>query len=232
MTIMPLVATKISPNLLNCSSLIISKNNHYSEKIHLISLFLVRHGESEWNRLGRIQGQADSRLTETGIEQAQNIGRYLTDILTGQRLKIYSGPLSRAYQTAVIIAENLDYDTDDIIVDERLNDYHQGEISGTYGWDTVAKNYPELARLRLEDPLSYHPPGGESGMEFRTRLGSFLDDLSDHETIHLVVSHGIVNKYIRSIKRNISGAGIIALGESQNTIYRLDADQETAINLR
>ena len=197
----------------------------------MTTLLLIRHGESEWNRAGRIQGQADTPLTDVGIGQAQAISRYLAGVLNGQRFKIYSSPLSRARQTATIIAETLAYDSAAIDVDERLNDYDQGVISGTHGWDVVAENYPELARLRLEDPLSYHPPGGESGADFRARLSDFLDDLNDDKIIHLIVSHGIVNKYIRSIKRNLSGEEIIALGESQDTIYRLDADQETEINI-
>lgn len=197
----------------------------------MTTLLLIRHGESEWNREGRIQGQADTPLTEVGIAQAQAISRHLAGMLNGQCFKIYCSPLSRAYQTASIIAETLAYDTTDIQIDQRLNDYDQGVISGTYGWDRVAKDYPELARLRLEDPLSYHPPGGESGAEFRARLYDFLDNLTDAETIHVIVSHGIANKYIRSIKRNLSGHQIIALGESQNTIYRLDSNQETEINI-
>lgn len=197
----------------------------------MTTLLLVRHGESEWNCVGRIQGQADSPLTAVGIEQAQAIGRYLDGWLSGQGLRIYSSPLSRAQQTAIIIAENIGFNPDIVKVDERLNDFHQGEISGTYGWDIVAKNYPELERLRHQDPLAYHPPGGESGAAFQARLRDFLDMLPADETFNLVVSHGIVNKYIRSIRRNITGTGIIALGESQDTIYRLDSDQETEINI-
>ena len=195
-------------------------------------LLLVRHGESEWNRAGRIQGQADSPLTELGSEQARAIGRYLRGQLDIGLLRMYSSPLARARQTAAIIAEHIGYDTGLIRVDEQLNDFDQGDISGTYGWDTVAKNYPELARLRLADPLAYHPPNGESGLAFRARLVRFLNAIDGDEAVHLVVSHGIVNKYLRSIRRNINGAGIIALGESQDTIYRLDGGQETEINAR
>jgi probable phosphoglycerate mutase len=198
------------------------------------TLLLVRHGESEWNREGRIQGQTDSPLTGLGRAQATEIGKYIAEHLNHLTLIVHSSPLSRATQTASIIAQFINYDRTRINVDQRLNDFDQGEISGTYGWDTVAKQYPELARLRLDDPLRYHPPGGESGADFRARLSDFLTDLDNSDqtrkSAHLVVSHGIVNKYMRSIRRNITGAGVIALDESQYAIYRMDDDRETAIH--
>ena len=194
-------------------------------------LLLIRHGESEWNRAGRIQGQVDTPLTEKGIAQAQAIGDYLATRLREQQLRIYASPLSRAHQTAAIIAEILGHKAASVQDDERINDFDQGEIAGTYGWDTVTTTHPELARMRLEDPFGYHPPGGESGYAFRDRLSDFLDHLPVDDTINMVVSHGIVNKYIRSIRRNLSGSEIIALGEAQDTIYRLDGDKETEINI-
>jgi probable phosphoglycerate mutase len=196
------------------------------------TLLLVRHGESEWNREGRIQGQVDSPLTDVGISQAEGIGRYFADHMSQLNLVMHSSPLSRARQTASVIAETIGYDPAKINVDPRLNDFNQGDVSGIYGWDAVAVKYPELARLRLTDPLGYHPPGGESGAAFRARLSDFLTELSAdvlRKTPHLIVSHGIVNKYIRSIVRNIAGAGVIALGESQYAIYRLDGDRETVL---
>lgn len=169
------------------------------------------------------------------MAQAHAIGRYLAERTNDLTFTIHSSPLSRALQTASIIAETIGCDPTAINVDERLNDFDQGDVSGTLGWHTVAKHHPELARLRLEDPLRYHPPGGESGAEFRARLSDFLGTLGagagTDTSAHLVVSHGIANKYIRSIRRCIDGAGIIALDESQDTIFRLDAARESVIRI-
>lgn len=197
----------------------------------MTTLILVRHGESEWNRAGRIQGQINSPLTDLGINQAKAIREYLSGILLNQQLEIYTSPLDRALQTAEIIAQGIDYPSRKIIIEERLNDFNLGEISGTFGWDKVAEIFPEQAQLRLQDPMRFHPSGGESGAEFEARLRSLLEDLMDDGTLKLMVSHGIVNKFIRGILKNLSGKEMVELGESQNTIYRLEQGEETEIKI-
>ena len=197
----------------------------------MTALILVRHGESEWNREGRVQGQFDSPLTEMGVVQAKSISCYLSGVLLKEPLRIYTSPLERASETASIIAEELQYPKEKIIIEQRLNDFNLGVIAGTYGWEKIAEMYPDLARIRLQDPLRFHPPGGECGADFESRLRSFLDDLQDDGITNLLVSHGIVNKFIRGIRRNLKGEEIIALGESQDTIYCLDHEQENEINL-
>ena len=197
----------------------------------MTTLILVRHGESEWNRAGRIQGQINSPLTDLGINQAKAIREYLSGILLNQQLEIYTSPLDRALQTAEIIAQGIEYPSRKIIIEERLNDFNVGEISGTFGWDKVAEIFPEQAQLRLQDPMRFHPSGGESGAEFEARLRSLLEDLMDDGTLKLMVSHGIVNKFIRGILKNLSGKEMVELGESQNTIYRLEQGEETEIKI-
>ena len=197
----------------------------------MTTLILVRHGESEWNRAGRIQGQVNSPLTDLGINQAKAIRDYLSGIHINQELEIYTSPLDRALQTAEIIAQGIDYPSRKIIIEERLNDFNLGEISGTFGWDKVAEIFPEQAQLRLQDPMRFHPSGGESGAEFEARLRSLLEDLMDDGTLKLMVSHGIVNKFIRGILKNLSGKEMVELGESQNTIYRLEQGEETEIKI-
>ncbi len=195
------------------------------------TLILVRHGESEWNRAGRIQGQVNSPLTDLGISQARAISDYLSGIFLNQELEIYSSPLKRAIQTAEIIAKGIDHLSSEVIIEERLNDFNLGEISGTYGWDKVAEIFPEQAQLRLQDPMRFHPSGGESGAEFEARLRSLMEELMSDGTTKLMVSHGIVNKFIRGIYKNLSGKEMINLGESQNTIYCLEHGDETEIKI-
>ena len=136
----------------------------------MTDIYLVRHGESEWNREGRIQGQFNSPLTEFGVAQAKAISSFLSDHLSYDQIQIYSSPLGRAQQTAEIIAEGINQPVKSIIIEPRLNDFNLGEIAGTYGWDKVAELYPELAHLRLNNPMHFHPPGGESGADFKARL--------------------------------------------------------------
>ena len=145
--------------------------------------------------------------------------------------QIYSSPLERAIQTAQIIVKGIDHLSSEVIIEERLNDFNLGEISGTYGWDKVAEIFPEQAQLRLQDPMRFHPSGGESGAEFEERLRSLMEELMGDDTTKLMVSHGIVNKFIRGIYKNLSGKEMINLGESQNTIYCLEHGEETEIKI-
>ena len=92
----------------------------------MTTLILVRHGESEWNRAGRIQGQVNSPLTDLGIDQAKAIRDHLSGILLNQELEIYTSPLDRAIQTAEIIAQGIDHPSSKIIIEERLKLKGQG----------------------------------------------------------------------------------------------------------
>ena len=197
-------------------------------------LYLVRHGESEWNRIGRIQGRLESPLTGTGRAQAAALGRLLREVLPDPGIDIVASPLERAFETATIIAGELGRTgrratAGDVRIDRRITDFNVGILAGYPGWDAVAADYPELARLRLEDPVRFHPLGGESGADVLARARDFLDERQAAGRDTLVVCHGVINKFLRAAARGVTGAGIIALGEDQETVYRLDGAVETEL---
>ena len=194
-------------------------------------LYLVRHGQSEWNRIGRIQGRSESPLTELGREQAVAIGRMLRTALPDPDIDIVASPLARAFETATIIAGELGRAASDVRTDERITDFDVGVLAGYPGWHAVAADHPELARLRLEDPIHFHPPGGESGADVLARARDFLDERKATGRDTLVVGHGVINKFIRAAARGITGAGIIALGEDQEVVYRLEGAVETELKV-
>ena len=192
------------------------------------ALYLVRHGQSEWNRIGRIQGRSESALTALGREQAGALGRMLRSVLPDTGIDIVASPLSRAFETAAIIAGELGRSVVDVRTDPRIVDFDVGILSGS-SWDAVAADHPELARLRLEDPENFHPPGGESGAEVLDRARAFLAEREAAGRDTLVVGHGVINKFIRAAARGITGGEIIALGEDQEVVYRLDGVTETEL---
>ena len=193
-------------------------------------LYLVRHGQSDWNRIGRIQGRRESPLTGLGREQATALGRLLRTVLPDPGIDIVASPLERAFETATIIAGELGRAAGDVRADERIIDFDIGVLSGYPGWDAVAADYPELARLRLRDPIHFQPPGGESGADVLARAKAFLAARQAADRDTLVVCHGVINKFIRAAARGITGGDIIALGEDQEVVYRLDG--ATEIELR
>jgi len=83
------------------------------------SIFLVRHGETEWNRMRRYQGWLDSALTEAGIGQAQAIGRLLRGVADAATAEIVASPIGRARRTAKLIQAELG-DGRVLTYDERL----------------------------------------------------------------------------------------------------------------
>ena len=192
-------------------------------------LYLVRHGQSEWNRIGRIQGRSESPLTDLGREQAVALGRMLRTVLPDPGLDIVASPLARAFETAEIIAGELGRTADEVRADQRINDFDVGVLSGYPGWDAVAADHPELARLRLEDPIRFQPPGGESGADVLARARDFLAEREAVGRDTLVVCHGVINKFIRAAARGIAGGDIIALGEDQEVVYRLEGTTETEL---
>ena len=161
-------------------------------------LYLVRHGQSEWNRIGRIQGRSESPLTDLGREQAAALGRMLRAVLPDPGLDIVASPLARAFETAEIIAGELGRTADEVRADRRINDFDVGVLAGYPGWDAVAADHPELARLRLEDPIRFQPPGGESGADVLARARDFLAEREAVGRDTLVVCHGVINKFIRA----------------------------------
>jgi broad specificity phosphatase PhoE len=142
----------------------------------MTELYLVRHGETEWNAARRIQGRTDIPLNDTGREQA----RRAAELLARRRWQgVYTSPLGRAHETARIIADRLGLEgvTDIDALVER--DY--GEAEGM-GFDEIEALYPEGVRA----------PGQETREEVAARVVPALLELAErHPGERLViVSHG------------------------------------------
>ena len=96
-------------------------------------IYLVRHGETTWNRVGRQQGHDDSPLTETGIEQARAAGRVLQRAIPDiHSICIETSPLGRARQTALILSEILGLDPSAILGDAVVDRASPGLLAGTH----------------------------------------------------------------------------------------------------
>ena len=151
----------------------------------------VRHGETEWNRARRIQGQTDSPLSELGRAQAQATA----EALRGRpAAALYTSDLGRARATAEILGAALDLSPRP---DARLRELHYGVLEGKT-WQEVETAHPELYQtLRARSP-DVRLPGGESRRDLVDRALGFLTEMSqahDDDEI-VVVSHGGVMAYV------------------------------------
>ena len=131
-----------------------------------VELFIVRHGETEWNREGRIQGHRDSPLTARGLAQA----RAAAERLASERLEaLYSSDLGRARRTASEIGALTALP---VVLEPALRERSFGVHEGKT-WDEIAREDPVRATLLKEDPA--HPvPAGESLLQFRDRVVAAL----------------------------------------------------------
>lgn len=195
------------------------------------TLYLVRHGETVWNRSGRLQGQLDAPLTHAGLAQAHAIGRDLRDRLDGIAPRVIASPLGRTRQTAAIICEHLGIDFEAIAFEPRLMEITLGEHDGYGGWADIERDHPELAEQRRRDPWNFQHPGGESSQMVQDRVRPVLDALKAHPGIHVIVAHGVVNKIIRGLHLNLTPEQTYALDRPQNAYFRLEATGEARIEV-
>jgi alpha-ribazole phosphatase len=120
-----------------------------------VKLFLIRHGQTEWNSQGRYQGSQDTILTETGIKQAMLTKKYLSRV---NFTNLYSSPKKRALQTANIIADGLNIK---INIRENLKELNFGKWEGMT-FENINTRYGKDYQDWLSDPFNNTPTGGES----------------------------------------------------------------------
>ena len=162
------------------------------------TIYLIRHGETEWNLQQRYQGQQDIPLNETGIKQAQSVA----EKLNGRTFTaLYSSDLIRAVQTAQAISNKVNLP---IITYPALREINQGVWEGKFIKDVLDSN-AEQVRAVYQNPYSARKPGGESIAEVAERVYTCLDQLAekhDQGTI-IVVSHGLAIATILCKVRNL-----------------------------
>jgi len=144
-----------------------------------MELFLVRHGETEWNAAGRFCGHSDPPLSPRGRDQAKALAAVINDTAFD---RVVSSPSLRAVETA-----RLAYG--EPAVDERLRELDFGDLEGL-SWSEC----PPDVRQRLTDYDGFHAPGGESVRELGERVLAALYDLGEGR--HLVVTHGGVIRFL------------------------------------
>ena len=148
-------------------------------------LYMVRHGESEWNVQGRIQGHADVDLTDRGRQQARVLARRLSGVAFDAA---YSSDLNRSRETAQII---LGDSSTPLQATDRIREYHKGVFQGLTVHEYM-RRYPDLYQASLVNDLDFAPTGGETIRQTSSRMAAFVSDLKrqhQDETV-LVVGHG------------------------------------------
>jgi len=194
------------------------------------TLYLLRHGETTWNRSGRLQGQLDAPLTRLGLAQVDAIGRSLAEVLNGAGFRLVASPLGRTRQSAAIVAEHLGVDYEAIEWDARLMEITLGDYDGSPGWEALDRADPQAAARRAADPWNYRYPNGESSQDVQDRIRPFLAECEARGGVHVVVAHGVVNKVMRGLYLGLDPVRTFALDRPQDAFYRLEAGTEARID--
>lgn len=145
-------------------------------------IYVVRHGQTDWNLEGRFQGRIDIELNEKGRNQAKEIKKNLQGIKFD---KVFSSPLKRAFETAQIITD------EPIEIDDRIIERCNGQLEG--------KLKTECEKMVDFTDENEQKLGIETLPDFRGRITEFLDELNQKYKGKnvLVVTHAGVSIYVR-----------------------------------
>ncbi|MEW5920619.1 MAG: histidine phosphatase family protein [Bacillota bacterium] len=157
-------------------------------------IFLVRHGQTTWNKEEVFRGTLDIPLNDFGRKQAQEVGNKLKSLSLNDPLLI-SSPLGRALETAEIAGKAIF--GKQVSIEQNFTDINFGEWQGKAKTE-IEKLYPGLYRKWLTDPATIIFPGGESLEKVAARAKGTLyrlaRDCKDHDLV--IVSHRVVNKVL------------------------------------
>ncbi len=163
-----------------------------------MSVYVVRHGQTDWNKAYLIQGRIDVPLNQTGVEQAKKTAENLKNVPLDM---IFVSPLLRARQTADIINEGRSLP---VFVDSRIQEQYYGRLEG--------KSRKEEEYLIQRQCFFKRYPGGESYLDVAARVYSFLDEAKEkyRDKNILLVCHGGMSRVINTYFEDMGNEEFIA----------------------
>ena len=191
-----------------------------------LTIYLARHGQTEFNCENRFCGDADSPLTPRGIEEAHRNGRALrAHVAKHAHLRLVSSPLQRALDTAAIIRSELGRAKLAIATDARLREISFGAWEGLTLEEIKARDPAAWAR-RVADRWHVPAPGGESYDAVAARVGAWL---SEQSGVQLVVTHGAVDRILRGLYAGLTPEEMCKLPEPQDELFQLKGSRITTL---
>jgi probable phosphoglycerate mutase len=166
------------------------------------TIYFIRHGETDWNLEGRLQGQKDIPLNDVGRVQAEEAGRRLQALVPHyEDLAYVASPMLRTRETMELLRKAIGLHPEVYKLDDRLVELTFGVWEGMT-WKEVRKAEPQMAALRERDKWNYAPPGGgESYAMLTDRIRPVLDDLT-RDTV--IVAHGGVARAFLALACGVS----------------------------
>ena len=190
-------------------------------------IYLIRHGQTEFNREGRYQGHVDSPLTALGRDQAARVGALLAKLIDDPSAWRFScSPLGRAVQTARIVQQAVGLD--DPTLDPRLMEIGLGSWDGLTD-EEIASHSPDV-RFPSRYEMFFASADGEGYGGIAARLRDWLDEALADGRPHLVVSHGVAGQVLRGLYLGLDRVAQARLAVPQDAVFRLDRGELTRID--
>ena len=186
------------------------------------TIYLIRHGETDWNRDRRYQGQRDIPLNETGRAQAKRNGEALRALLPEiSNAYFVASPLGRARETMEIVRRALGLSPERYAIDDRIKELNYGHWEGMLQ-DDLPMIDPHGLAVRSIDPFRWRPDRGESYADLLVRVVEWFTAI---ERDSVVVAHGGVSRCLRAHVLGLDPAIIPDLESPQDRVLVLTRGQ-------
>ncbi|HHB81085.1 MAG TPA: histidine phosphatase family protein [Aliiroseovarius sp.] len=185
-------------------------------------LYLMRHGETAWNRAHRHQGWLDSPLTARGQAQARAMGVWLVGEIAGRTdLAAFTSPQGRAMETAALVFAKTGLSPRP---DDRLKEVAFGAWEGLLH-EEVRAGWPWVVDAIEREGFLWHflSPGGETYEDLRQRAEAFLQDLNGPA---IVIAHGVLLRVLRAVWHGLTEYDLAAMSGGQGVIFHLRLGHE------
>ncbi|WP_332303392.1 histidine phosphatase family protein [Rhizobium sp. GR12] len=187
-------------------------------------IYLVRHGETLWNTLGRYQGIKDSPLTPQGVRQANTVATSLRREISesGQSFELRVSPLGRTQETAALLQSILPINKSD---DERLMEVSAGSWDGLTKFE-IENEFPGMLCGSTAYDWYFKSPDGESFDQACDRARAWLTNI--HKPT-IAVSHGLFGRILRGVYLGISKEEMLELTVPQDGFFALEKGEVRAV---
>jgi broad specificity phosphatase PhoE len=177
--------------------------------------YLVRHGETEWNAIARMQGQFDSCLTALGRKHASTSGRLLARLGVDA---VFASPLGRVRETLALFADHV---TVPAVFDDRLKEWSAGAWSGEL-YSDLPLRWPDEWVAWTADRYNQRSPGGENFVDLAVRARSFLEAASRAPGERIaVVGHGFFNRALAEVLLGLSTVETMQIHQANDVVIRI-----------
>lgn len=187
-------------------------------------IWFCRHGETAWNAEGRVQGQFDTDLNETGRAQADANGIKLNGLINEPLSFDYiASPLKRTRETMQRIRIGMGLPPEDYLLDDRLKEVHFGDWQG-FTLAEIGLVHPELLEARHRNKWNFIPPGpdAENYDMLARRFSGWLETV---KVPTVCVTHGGIIRTLHHMVEGLDGETASRLPVPQDQVLRLEGGQ-------